>query len=68
LGSGFRYVDINNNQAYDAMMDIIVDGAPTGGTHLVYRTDLRGQRRFRSLGIDRGAYEAPPVGTIIWIK
>lgn len=59
----FSYVDVNYNQAYDPLLDVIVDGTPPAGNHFVYLTDLLGQDRVLGGGLDRGAYEmeVPPI-------
>jgi len=67
-GGGFLYVDVNFNNAYNAMTDIVVDGSPGSGNHLVYTTDLSGNPRLSGVAIDRGAYEVvPPKPTVVLI-
>jgi autotransporter-associated beta strand protein len=61
-GSGFAYVDVNNNGAYDALVDVIVSGAPPAGTNYVYATDLAGNPRLKGAAIDRGCYETQSRG------
>lgn len=77
-GSGgvFRYVPADMNATYNPGNDVIVDlqgGAVTGtaAMHLVYETDLLGNKRVVGDTIDRGACEfSPPqtLGTLIMLK
>ena len=68
-GPSYRYVDINHDGNYDALVDIIVDlnrNPHPGPGHFVYLEDLAGNPRVRFF-MDRGAYEwyRPPSGSIV---
>ncbi|MBA4386658.1 MAG: hypothetical protein C0404_01685 [Verrucomicrobia bacterium] len=78
VGSGFRYVDVNQNGSYDWGLDIIVtlDGYTPVSMNtpnptyydLVYTTDLAGNARVKNNRIDRGAYEYRVGGMVITLK
>lgn len=69
-GSGFKYVDVNQNGSYDVSLDVIVslDGyTPVAGDRVV-TTDLAGSPRVKSGKIDLGAYERSSAGTVVTLR
>ncbi|MBA4388219.1 MAG: hypothetical protein C0404_09575 [Verrucomicrobia bacterium] len=78
VGSGFRYVDVNQNGSYDWGLDMIValDGYTPVSMNtpnptyydLVYTTDLAGNARVKNNKIDRGAYEFRVGGMVITLR
>jgi hypothetical protein len=81
--SAYTYVDVNANGAYDALLDVIVDGTPPAGEHYVYKHDLTvldqvlagaslatlKPNRVIERKLDRGAFEfVPPAGTVVFLR